>query len=194
MILPKTLCSISPLVDLGKMHDMFCKDGDDVCGSSHTHRHLLEEMITQVIEPHTIHKAAETNQKKKTLRFKNLTPADVNTSPTDKGGKTRKATRNVNAKGSHAADQEQRAGKPNRSVKTTVSLVGSSIPANNAEINANDSDVVQNISELQEGIKKPRDHIIHARTKEIVRSKMMIQPENEVRVSRRIPDVFRRHY
>jgi hypothetical protein len=192
MILPKTLCSASPLVDLGKMHDTFCKDGDDVCGSSRTHRRSLEEMITQVIEPHTIHKAAETNQKKKTLRFKNLTPADVNASPTDKGGKTRKATRNVNAKGSHAA--EQRTGKPNRSVKTTVSLVGSSIPANNSEIDATDSNVIQNISELQEGTKKPRNRIIHARTKEIVRSEMVIQPENEVRVSRRIPDVFSRHY
>jgi hypothetical protein len=176
------------------MHDTFCKDGDDVCGSSRTHRRSLEEMITQVIEPHIIHKAAETNQKKKTIRFKNLTPADVNTSPTDTGGKTRKATRNVNAKGSHAADGEQRAGKPNRSVKTTVSLVGSSIPANNSEIDANDSDVVQNLSELQENIKKPRNRIFHARTKEIVRSKMMIQPENEVRVSRGMPDVFSRHY
>lgn len=194
MTLPKTLCSAFPLVDLGKMHDTFCKDGDDVCGSSRTHQRSLEEMITQVIEPHTIHKAAETNQNQKTLRLKNLTTADVNTSPVDMAGKTRKGSRNVNAKGSHTATQEQRAGKPNPSVKTTLSLVGSSIPAKNSEINAIDSDVVQNIFELQENIKKPRNRIIHARTKEVVRSEMTIQPEDEVRVSRRIPDVFSRHY
>jgi hypothetical protein len=105
----------------------------------------------------------------------------------------RKATRNVNAKGSHAADGEQRAGKPNRSVKTTVSLAGISIPANDSEIDANDSDVVQNLFELQEGTKKPRKRIFHARTKEI-KSEMMIQPENEVRVSRGMPDIFSRHY
>jgi hypothetical protein len=153
-------------------------------------------MIKQVIEPHTNHKAAETKeiQKKKTIRFKNLTLADVNTSPADKAGRTDKASRNVNTKGPRAADREQRALKPNRSVKTTVSLVGSSTPANNSEIDAIDSDVVQNIHELQEGIKKPRDIIIRARTKQIARSEMTIQPENEVRVSRRIPYEFSRHY
>ncbi|KAG2336593.1 hypothetical protein BDR05DRAFT_953244 [Suillus weaverae] len=155
--------------------------GDDVCGSSRIHQHSLEEMITRVIEPHTIHKAAETKeiQKKKTLRLKNLIPADVNTPPADKAGKTHKASQNVNTKGSRAVDQEQRASKPNRIVKTTVSLVGSSIPANNSEIDAIDGDIVQNVYELQEGIKKPHNIIIHASTKEIVRSEMMIQPENE---------------
>ncbi|KAG1830955.1 hypothetical protein DFJ58DRAFT_872497 [Suillus subalutaceus] len=152
-------------LDLAKMHDAFCKDG------------------VNVIEPHTAHKPAEAKeiQQKKNLRFEDITLTDVNTSPVGEVRKTRKDSCNVNTQGPTAADKAKRARKPNRSVKTIISLAGSSTSANNpTDIEENDSDEVQNIYELQESTKKPRNKsLVRARNKKTVMPEMMIQPENE---------------
>jgi hypothetical protein len=66
---------------------------------------------------------------------------DVNTFPVDMAQKTRK---DVSTQGPSVTDKEPRACKPNHGVKTTISLVGSSMSVNDpADIEGNDSDDVQ---------------------------------------------------
>ncbi|KAG2046773.1 hypothetical protein BDR06DRAFT_977246 [Suillus hirtellus] len=64
----KTYAPVQQL-DMAKMHAIFCKDGDDVCGSSRIHHVSLREMIDRVIKSHTACKqeGMEIKQKKLTL-------------------------------------------------------------------------------------------------------------------------------
>lgn len=73
IVLCENSCSTFPQVDMAKMHVIFCKDGDNVCGSSRIHHVSLREMIDRVIESHTACKPEGKEIKHKYLRSALLT-------------------------------------------------------------------------------------------------------------------------